>query len=157
MQQGRILEFFVGVFIICGVAALFMLALNVSGMTQLGQGKGYYVTAQFDQIGELKVRASVNIAGVKVGEVKSITLDPETFKATVRLFIREDAQNLPKMTTASILTQGLLGANYISLNPGFSLDDDDVLENGDVINNTYSALILEELIGKFLFNKAKEA
>lgn len=156
MQQGRVFEFLVGLFILAGLGALFVLAFKVSGMTHIGSSSGYYVTAEFDQVGDLKPRAPVTVAGVQVGEVKSIVLDNESFKAKVTLFIRDETKRLPTMTTASILTQGLLGANYISLNPDFALDETDVLKNGDMISNTYSALILEELIGKFLF-KVKDA
>ena len=145
----RAIETIVGFFIIAGMAALLVLALKVSGLSTYVGSNGYFVSADFDNIGSLKVRAPVTIAGVRIGQVSKIQLDKESYKAIVIMQINSDENNLPVDTTASILTQGLLGANYISLTPGF---DTAYLKNGDMIDNTHPALILENLIGQFLFS-----
>lgn len=155
MIQRRTMEFSVGVFILMGIIALVTLALKVSGLTTLGSLDGYQIKAQFNNIGDLRIRAPVRIAGVTVGQVTDIQLDKKTFRGTVLLTIDQNVK-LPGGTSASIYTQGLLGSNYISLTPGF--DDDEPLKNGAQIIDTHSALILENLIGQFMFsvsNKAK--
>ena len=140
---------------IAGVLALTVLALKVSGLTTEFSGKGYVVTADFDNIGDLKVRAPVTIGGVKIGQVSNIALDEKTFKARVSLKIDNKQNQIPLDSSASIFTEGLLGSNYISIVPGF---DEAVLTQGSEIQETHSALILENLIGQFLFsvNKDKE-
>jgi len=115
--------------------------------------KGYSVNARFDNIGDLKVRAPVKFAGVRVGNVSSIYLEPETFKAVVNIRIFSEKTHIPKDSIASILTEGLLGSNYISLTPGFS---DKYLNNNGSIEETHSALILEDLVGQLLFNINKK-
>ncbi|CAM4448388.1 MAG: Intermembrane phospholipid transport system binding protein MlaD [Legionellaceae bacterium] len=147
MQQ-KTLELWVGIFIITGLAALFMLAFKVSGLSYKRYQNTYQVKATFDNIGSLKPRAPVTIAGVKIGQVTHIELNQTTFKATVTLEIDSSQNALPKDTSASILTEGLLGANYISLNPGY---DDTFLKNGDSIQRTQPALVLENLIGQLIF------
>jgi len=126
-----------------------MLALKVSGLSTAMGSDGYVVSASFDNIGGLKIRAPVTLSGVRVGEVTDIGLDKNTFKAVVTMRIDSDQSRLPTDTSASILTQGLLGANYISFNPGF---DETFLKNGDRIVNTHPAIILENLIGQLLFS-----
>ena len=133
---------------IAGLLAFLALALKVSGLGQYNIGEVYRITATFENVGDLKVRAPVTIAGVHVGEVKRILLDKQTFRAKVTLRIAKTENNLPRDTSAAILTAGLLGANYISLTPGF---EDAVLKEGDEITDTHQALILENLIGQFLF------
>lgn len=150
MMNQRAAELSVGVFILAGLLALVVLAFKISGLTSYVGNQGYVLTAEFDNIGDLKPRAPVSIAGVKVGQVQSIELDPETFRAKVSLFIRNTTQKLPIDTSAHIFTEGLLGSNYISLAVGFGVGDE-VLKAGDSIETTYSALILEDLIGKVLF------
>jgi phospholipid/cholesterol/gamma-HCH transport system substrate-binding protein len=151
----RAIEFTVGLFILAGIFALLVLALKVSGLgTAALGGNGYYVTANFDNIGGLKVRAPVTIAGVHVGEVTNIHLDPTTYRATVTLLIDQQQNQLPSDTSASIYTQGLLGANYISLAPGY---DTTYLKNGAVLQSTHPALILEDLIGQLLFSLKDKA
>lgn len=158
MRNTRTLELIVGLFMLAGIAAILVLALKVSGLasdSMIGN-KGYYVTADFDTIGSLKVRSPVTIAGVHVGEVTNIKLDKTTYRATVTLLLDQQQNALPIDSSASIYTQGLLGANYISLTPGY---DTRFLKNGDVIETTHPALILEDLIGQFLFsinNKDKD-
>ena len=150
MAPRRNLELLVGFFMLLGIAALLMLALQVSGLTQnIGHRNSYTLSAQFDNIGGLKVRAPVAIAGVRIGEVTNITLDPVTFRAVVNMNIDKKNNDLPIDTSASILTAGLLGANYISLTPGYQ---DALLKNGEMIQKTSPALILEDLIGQLLFS-----
>ncbi len=139
----------VGCFMLAGIIALLLLAFKVSGLSlSLGE-HGYTITASFSNIGSLKPRAAVSIAGVKVGEVKKITLDPDTYMADVTMTIQDKTTQIPTDSSASILTAGLLGANYISLTPGF---DETYLNNHDRIDNTTQALILENLIGQLLFS-----
>lgn len=149
----KCLETLVGFFILLAIAGLLMLAFQVSNLTIYRGDKGYNVTASFDNIGDLKVRAPVTVAGVKVGQVASIILDPKTYRAVATLRMNENANYIPKDSTASILTAGLLGANYISLSPGF---DERFLGNGDNIRETHSAIILEQMIGQLLFSVNKD-
>lgn len=143
------LEVGVGFFIIVALCGLLFLAFKVSGLTQLGNGHYYVLKADFDNIGGLKVRAPVSVSGVTVGRVSNIQLDPQTYRASVTLQINNGYKDLPDDTSASILTQGLLGSNYISLSPGF---DQKMLQPGGRIETTHSALILENLIGQLMFN-----
>lgn len=153
-MRERLIETIVGLFILAGVLALLVLALKVSGLSTAMNSGGYFVSAKFDNIGSLKVRAPVSIAGVKVGEVTSIKLDKNSFRAVVTIQINRDQNTLPIDTSAGIFTQGLLGANYISLVPGY---ENAYLKNGDKIENTHPALILENLIGQLLFNINKKS
>ena len=144
------LELSVGVFIIAALCALLFLAFRVSGLTtDVGNGDYYTITADFDNIGDLKVRAPVTVSGVKVGRVSNIQLNPQTYRATVMLQINNGYKDLPVDSSASIFTQGLLGSNYISLSPGF---ENQMLHPGDRIQTTHSAIILENLIGQLMFN-----
>ena len=134
---------------IAGLLSMLLLALKVSGLTQ-GTASDYYrLVAEFDNIGSLKERAPVRIAGVRVGQIERIELQNQHFKAKVTLLINKNENNLPSDTSASILTEGLLGSNYVGLLPGF---EEVALKNGDVISNTHPALILENLIGQLLFS-----
>jgi phospholipid/cholesterol/gamma-HCH transport system substrate-binding protein len=147
----RKVQFIVGSFVIAGIFALLVLAFRISGMIHfLPQRDAYMLSAEFDNIGDLKVRAPVNIAGVTIGRVKAIELDHENFRARVTVLITEGKHDLPIDTAASILTQGLLGANYISLSPGFS---EEFLQPNDTITVTHSALILENLLGQLIYTK----
>ncbi len=142
-------QLLVGLFILFGLLALFFLAFKVSGLTQMVDKKeAYTVVADFDNIGGLKVRAPVAMSGVVVGNVVDIQLDPVSFRARVRLRL-DKRYPFPKDTSASIYTQGLLGANYIHLSPGLSSD---LLSAGDTIENTQSAIVLERLIGQLMFS-----
>jgi phospholipid/cholesterol/gamma-HCH transport system substrate-binding protein len=145
----RVMETIVGFFILLAIAALLGLALKVSGITHTPKASSYLVNAEFDNIGSLTVGAPVSIAGVKVGEVSRVVLDPKTFRANVRMQIFSSANQLPVDSSASIYTAGLLGAQYISITPGFSTEN---LKQGSQIESTRSALVLEKLIGQFLFN-----
>ncbi len=146
------IDIWVGAFVAVGFAALLVLALKVGNIGAEGQRDAYRVLARFDNIGGLKVRAPVKAAGVVVGRVEELHFDQERYQAFVTLAL-DKRFNFPKDTTASILTSGLLGEVYIGLDAG---GDDKKLQNGDRIAITQSAVVLERLIGQFLFSKAQE-
>jgi len=149
----RSTETLVGLFVLLGMAALLFLALKAANLTSFSTESTYPVTARFDNIGGLKVRAPVRSAGVTVGRVTAITLDPKTYQGVVSLDIRQGFL-FPKDSSAKILTSGLLGDQYIGLEPG---GDEANLAPGATITQTQSALVLENLIGQLLFSKAAEA
>lgn len=149
MKHNRTIEAVVGLFLMAAFVALLILAFWVSGLTSLGNGNYYTLYADFDNIGGLKVRAPVAIAGVKVGKVTNITLDPQTFRARVTINLEKSVHDIPFDSSASILTQGLLGANYISIAPGF---EEKALKAGETIETTHSALILENVVGQLIYN-----
>ena len=147
------LDLWVGLFVCAGVAALLVLAMKVGNMTSIGIGnQTYTLYANFDNIGGLKPRAPVKSAGVVVGRVTSIGFDNERFNARVELAI-ESGFKFPKDTTASILTSGLLGEQYIGLEAG---GDAQNLASGETLKLTQSAVVLEKLISQFLYSKAAE-
>ena len=148
-MRNRLLELSVGIFIIAALCGLLFLAFKVSGLTQLGDDHYYVLRADFDNIGGLKVRAPVAVSGVKIGRVVSIKLNRKTYRAEVIMQIEDSFNDLPVDTSASILTQGILGSNYVSLTPGY---DEKVLKSDGRIETTHSALILENLIGQLMFN-----
>ncbi|MGI9335941.1 MAG: outer membrane lipid asymmetry maintenance protein MlaD [Gammaproteobacteria bacterium] len=143
----------VGLFVVLGVAALVMLAMKVSNLTESESGNGYNVEAYFDNIGGLKVRSPVTIAGVRVGRVSSIEYDSERFAARVTLQIARQFDQIPVDSSASVLTAGLLGEQYVGLEAG---GEEEYLEDGGEISLTQSAIVLEQVVGQFLFNKAAE-
>ncbi|MFP4081000.1 MAG: outer membrane lipid asymmetry maintenance protein MlaD [Ectothiorhodospira sp.] len=143
----RWIEITVGFFVALGLAALFVLALKVSNLSEYGGGEGYRVDAYFSNIGGLKERAPVTLAGVRVGRVSDIRYDPERFQARVTLSLSPEHDYLPQDTQASIYTAGLLGEQYIALEPGA---EETVLEEGDTLQFTQSAVVLEELIGRLM-------
>lgn len=147
MGSSRKIEILVGALFVFGTIALIALAMNVSNLTSFNKEKGYDVTAQFNNIGGLRNRAKVTLSGVTVGRVTEISYDKESFQATVKMKIDANIDYLPEDTQASIYTAGLLGEQYISLEPGA---EDIVLEQGSVISLTQSAIVLEEIIGKVL-------
>lgn len=149
----RAVEISVGVFLLVGILALVLLALRVSGLTVANNSDTYTLTAHFDNIAGLTTRAKVTMAGVTVGKVVAIELDPESFTGLVTMEVQRAVNNLPTDSTASILTAGLLGEKYISLSVG---GDDEVLVDGSVIHDTQSSLVLEDLIGKFLMNSVNQ-
>ncbi|MDA8561961.1 outer membrane lipid asymmetry maintenance protein MlaD [Gammaproteobacteria bacterium] len=149
MLSQKTIETMVGLFILLSVAALMTLAFKVSGLTSFFKQDGYIVSAEFDDIGQLKIRAPVKIGGVTIGEVNNILLDKDSYKAVVTMHINNKVKDIPKDSSASILTAGLLGDNYIAITPMYS---DIFLANGNKIENTHSAMILEKLIGQFLFS-----
>ena len=148
-----LLDLWVGIFVAAGIAALFVLALKVgNASTTFNTGATYSITADFDNIGGLKVRAPVKSSGVVVGRVDDIQFDGKKFTARVMMNI-DKRYAFPKDTSMSILTAGLLGEQYVGLEAG---GDSVMLKDGDTVKLTQSAVVLEKLIGQFLYNKAAE-
>lgn len=146
-------ELMVGLFATVGIAALLMLALKVADSGISGNGETYQLYAKFDNIGGLKVRSPIKVGGVVVGRVSNISLDEEDYTPVVTLDIHSEYNNFSEATSVSILTAGLLGEQYVGLLPGFIDESVDTLQPGDFIEDTKPALVLEELIGQFLFNQ----
>ncbi|MCG6932972.1 MAG: outer membrane lipid asymmetry maintenance protein MlaD [Gallionella sp.] len=146
------LDLWVGIFVVAGVAALTMLALKVGNLGTYNMSETYQVHAYFTNVGGLKPKASIKSAGVLVGRVTGIKLDTKLYEADVEMSLDKRYQ-FPKDTFAKILTSGLLGEQYIGLEPG---GDSLMLKDGDQIKMTQSAVVLEDLIGKFIYNKATE-
>lgn len=153
MMKIRQVEIVVGAFMAAGLVALFFLAMQVSNLSAFTTGEGYAVTARFDNIGGLKVRSPVAMAGVRLGRVVEIRYDQSSYEALVTLRIESQYDQIPDDTFAKIYTSGLLGEQYIGLDPGGS---EEMLVDGGEITMTQSALVLEEIIGQFLFSKAEE-
>jgi len=145
-------DVWVGLFVLVGAAAILFLALQSANLLSLSFGPTYQVVAKFDNIGGLKPQAAVKSAGVVVGRVESITFDDKSYQARVALAMDSRFQ-FPRDSSLKILTSGLLGEQYIGVEAGA---DEKPLANGDTINNTQSAVVLENLIGQFLYNKAAE-
>ena len=150
-MQTRATEFAVGLFIVAGLFALAMLALKVGNIGALGMGQYYTVTADFNNVGSLKDKAPVMLAGVRIGQVGRIGIDRQTLQAVVTMDILKKYNNLPVDTGASILTEGLLGEQFVSLDPGGSRR---YLKNGDKIRITQSAIVLDKIISQLLYSKA---
>lgn len=146
-------EVMVGLFVVLGLVGLVFIALKAANLSSFGSGDTYTVSARFDNIGGLKSRAPVRSAGVLVGRVTSISLDPKTFQGVVKLAIERSFQ-FPKDSSAKILTSGLLGDQYVGLEAGNEVDN---LIPGATITHTQSAVVLESLIGQFLYNKAADS
>ncbi|MDD2800603.1 MAG: outer membrane lipid asymmetry maintenance protein MlaD [Methylobacter sp.] len=153
MQHTNTQDTLVGLFVAAGIAGLFFLSMQVSNLSSFTEHDSYTITARFENSGGLKVKSPVSAAGVKIGQVTGIRFDPKTYQSVVSLSIDVQYNNLPEDTTASIFTAGLLGEQYVSLEPGGS---DDFLKNGGNIEITQSAIILEKAIGQFLFKSAEE-
>ena len=149
MANQRKLEITVGLFIIIGFIAFAILAIKVSGLANFNNHDTYKITANFTNVGDLKIRAPVTLAGVTIGRVSNIKLDPKTYRAKVTLEINNITKNIPVDSTANIFTAGLLGSNYISITPGFS---DQYLKNKERLENTNQAMILQNIIGQLLYN-----
>lgn len=149
----RGVELGVGIFMLAGAIALAVLALNVSGLSLSKQGGTYKINALFENVGGLTPRSKVTMSGVAIGQVTAIRLDPEQLMARVEMEISTEIDYLSVDSSAAILTAGLLGEKYVGLTTGA---DDEMLGDGDYIEDTQSALVLEELVGKFLFNQATE-
>ena len=143
----------VGLFVASGVAGLFFLAMQVSNLSSFVDEDSYTIIARFENSGGLKPKSPVSAAGVKIGKVKSISFDPKTYESVVQLSIISKYNTLPDDTTASVFTAGLLGEQYVNLEPGGS---DVFLKNNGKIEITQSAIILEKAIGQFLFKSAEE-
>lgn len=145
-------DFWVGLFILLGVIALVFLALRAGNMSSFSFAPTYQASAYFDNIGGLKARAPIKSSGVVVGRVSTIGFDNQRFQAVVTMDLQAQYE-FPDDSSASILTSGLLGEQYIGLTPG---GDDKMLANGGQIKFTQSAVVLEELISKFLYNSAAD-
>jgi len=145
-------DLWVGIFVVSGMAALVMLAMKVGNLSTYNVSETYEVYAYFSNIGGLKPKASIKSAGVLVGRVTEISLDTERYEAKVKMSLDKRYQ-FPKDTFANILTSGLLGEQYIGLIPG---GDEAMIQDGEQIRKTQSAVVLEDLIGKFIYNKAEE-
>ncbi|CAM3833960.1 putative phospholipid ABC transporter-binding protein MlaD [Vibrio aerogenes CECT 7868] len=152
MQQTRKIEFWVGSFVLAGICAILVMIFQVADVKGFGTQDTYQLTAEFDNVGNLKVRSPVKVGGVVVGHVTQISLDKETLRPLVTLAIETQYDQFPDNSSVQILTAGLIGEQYIGLVPGFIWGDEtDMLSNGDKIEDTKSALVLENLIGQFLY------
>ena len=148
----KIIDVWVGLFVLLGAAAILFLALQAGNMSSLSFAETYTVTGKFDNIGGLKPQAPVKSAGVVVGRVGDISFDDKTYQALVRLDL-DPSYKFPKDSSLKILTAGLLGEQYIGIEPGGELEN---LVDGDRINRTQSATVLEDLINQFIYSKASE-
>ncbi|MGB2942416.1 MAG: outer membrane lipid asymmetry maintenance protein MlaD [Candidatus Macondimonas sp.] len=153
MNQTRLMELVVGLFICLGLAAMFLLTLQVSTQNDLRRDASYEITARFDNVGSLRVRAPITLAGVRIGRVTAVDVNPETFQAEVKLAIDQRYDKLPSDSSAAIQTAGILGEQYIALQPGGAMEN---LKAGDRIGFTQSAVVLENLIGRFLAQTGNE-
>jgi len=153
MKSSNQVEIAAGVFLLLGIAALIFLALEATDSSGLKTGETYQVHAYFTDVGGLKPRSPVNMAGVTIGRVESIELDSESLEAKVVMSIDERYDDLPSDTSASILTSGILGDQYLGLEPGGAPD---ALADGDRILLTNSAVVLEQLISRYIFNSEEE-
>ena len=149
----RSIEISVGIFVGIGLAALFMLAMQASNLSSFSSDGSYQVSARFDNIGGLTVKSAIKAGGVKIGQVSKIDYDSETFEAIVVMNIYDKFSQFPRDTIASIFTSGLLGEQYVALEPG---GDEKMLGDESEIRHTQSAMVLEQLIGQFLFSKSEE-
>lgn len=154
MESNRTRELGTGLFIFLGFAALIFLATQTTDLEEYaGDDDGYRVTARFDDVAGLKVRAPVTMAGVNIGRVESIVFDNERLDAVVSIRIKEKFNQIPDDSDASILTAGLLGSKYVGLGPGGS---DTYLQDQSELEITQSAIVLEQLVSKFLFSQAEK-
>ena len=150
----RTVEILVGLFVAAGFAALFVLAMQISNLASYRSDSGTYeITARFDNIGGLKIRSPVAAAGVRIGRVVNIEYDNDGYEALVTLSVDSQFDKFSIDTAASILTSGLLGEQYVGLEPGAEME---YLKQGSAIDITQSALVLEQIIGQFLYSKASE-
>ena len=149
-------EVLVGLFMVLGIAAAVIMSLKVAGLVLDSSSSTYTVHAKFDNIGSLKLRAPVRIGGVLIGRVEAISLDEKDLVPVVDIAINSEYKELSSESQASILTAGIIGEQYIGITPGFYDEDlgTTYLQDGDYINNTKSAVVLEDLIAKFLYNSS---
>ncbi len=153
MLSRKSLEMWVGLFVAAGILALAMLAFKVGNLATADVQSSYRIKARFDNVGGLKKKAAVTMAGVRIGRVAEISFDNKKYQALVTMDIDGRYNNIPKDSSSSILTSGLLGDQYIGIEPG---GDEAYLQNDDTILRTQSALVLEKLVGQVIFNKANE-
>ncbi len=152
----RKIEFLVGLFLLSGLAAFLVLVFNVANVKVSSGDDTYHLTAHFSNVGGLKVRSPVKVGGVVVGRVSDIHLDPEKLDAIVTLQVDKTYDQFPETSSVAIQTSGLLGEQFLGLTPGFVDDDIAMLTDGDKIEDTHSALVLEDLIGQFLYSTGKK-
>ncbi|AIV06771.1 outer membrane lipid asymmetry maintenance protein MlaD [Vibrio owensii] len=152
MQQTRKTELWVGSFVLAGICAILVMIFQVADVKSIGSGNTYTLKAEFDNIGSLKVRSPVKVGGVVIGRVSNITLNPDSLLPVVSLSINSQYNQFPETSSVQILTSGLIGEQYIGLVPGFVFDDEEMLVDGDTIEDTKSALVLEDLIGQVLYS-----
>ncbi len=155
-MMSKKIELMVGFFVALGIAALLMLSYKVAKTGISGDGETYDLYAKFSNIGGLKVRSPIKVGGVVVGRISAITLDENDYTPVVTLTINKKYNNFSDATSVSILTAGLLGEQYVGLQPGFMDESVDILQPGDFIEDTKPALVLEELIGQFLFSQGND-
>ncbi|MFT6927622.1 MAG: phospholipid/cholesterol/gamma-HCH transport system substrate-binding protein [Psychromonas sp.] len=148
-------ELWVGIFVIGAMLSLAILAFNVAGLSFKGEGRGYTLYANFSNVGGLKVRSPVKLGGVVVGRVESISLNKESYIPVVRMTMFESQGYYPETSSVSILTSGLLGEQYIGLRPGFIDEGINMLKDGERFEDTKSAIVLEDLIGQFIYSMNK--
>ncbi|MFT7305449.1 MAG: phospholipid/cholesterol/gamma-HCH transport system substrate-binding protein [Candidatus Azotimanducaceae bacterium] len=149
-MQMRTIEIVVGAFMLAGLISLAILATRISGFNVSSEANSYTVYASFENVGGLVVRSKVSIAGVEVGQITEISYDKSNYDARVKMEIDSDVDNISVDSTASILTEGLIGGKYVGLSIGA---EEEFLGDGDEITDTQSAIVLEELIGQFLLNQ----
>ncbi len=152
MQNTKTQDTLVGLFVACGIAALFFMAMQISNLSAFSNNDVYSISARFENSGGLKVKSPVTVAGVRIGRVANISIDNESYESIVKMEI-DSQYHLPDDTSASIFTAGLLGEQYVSLEPGGS---EDFIEANGMIDITQSAIVLEEVIGQFLFKDAAD-
>lgn len=152
-MNSRKVEILVGIFIVLGLAALSMLALKVANAGLSGNQPTYTIYAKFSNVGGLKVRSPIKVGGVVIGRVSAIKLDPEDYKPVVSMSINQQYNNFADTSSVAILTSGILGEQYLGFEPGFIAEGVTILKDGDTVFDTKSALVLEELIGQFLFKQ----
>ena len=154
MQQTRSVELGTGLFVLLGAAALFFLTTQTTGSSDVSTSDAYELTARFENVGSLKDRAPVSMAGVTIGRVTKVEFDPRGLDAVVTFVIDQRFNEIPDDSDASILTAGLLGSQYIGLQPGGS---EFYLEEGSEIQFTQSAIVIENLISKYLFSQDSDS
>ena len=152
MKQTRKSELWVGSFVLAGICAILVMIFQVADVKGLGSNDTYTLKAEFDNIGSLKVRSPVKVGGVVVGRVTSIGLNSESLLPVVSMAISSTYNQFPETSSVKILTSGLIGEQYIGLTPGFVFEDEQMLVEGDYIEDTKSALVLEDLIGQVLYS-----
>lgn len=156
MRQSIKYEFWVGLFVLLGLGALVFLGLRVANVQGFASEKTYTLYASFDNIGGLKVRAPIKVGGVVIGRVADIQLDAKSYTPKVTLAVNEEFNQIPDTSSLSIKTAGLLGEQYIALNVGFMIEGEtEMLKEGDTFADTNSAMVLEDLIGQFLYGDKK--
>lgn len=152
-MTSRSIEIGVGLFVAAGMAALLVLALKVSNLSTFTADTGYRLEARFDNIGGLKVRAPVTMAGVRIGRIESVGFDKQTYEAIVTLAIEPEYDTIPTDSSAAIFTAGLLGEQYVGLEPG---GEQEYLADGSAVAITQSAIVLEQIIGQFLYQQGND-